>query len=678
MGRMGKATAAEKQHVRTWRTAMHFGADYYPEHWPEERWEVDARLMQEAGFNTVRMAEFAWSKMEPREGLFDFAWLLRALDILHSRGIDAVIGTPTAAPPAWLCAKHPEILRVDESRQQITFGNRQHHCVNQPEYVSASDRIVSAMAQQLAKHEAVIGWQIDNEFGQICYCEECRRLFHEWLKAKYGTLDALNDAWGTVFWSQTYDQWDQVPLPWRTSGAPNPSLALDYRRFFSDCYAGYQQRQIDIIRRCSDKPITHNFMGLWPEALNYQQLASQLDFVSWDNYPFGAADASLVSASHDLTRGYLGRNFWVMEQMSGPGGWGEMTPAPRKGRIREWTYHAIGRGADGIIYFRWRPCRSGTEQYSHGILNHDGSTNRRYEEIKRTREEIGRFQDLLAGTAIRAEVAFINDYDSRFAFQYQRSNQAFSYTNLFVTLYRGFYNRNIPVDIISCDRDLSPYKLVVAPALFVLAEERAQQLRDYVAGGGTLVMTFRSAVKDVTGLIFDEPLPGRLQDVFGAVVKEYNSPHPDEVSTLWGVSQSLGGHCAKASVWLDIMELRGATAIAEYDAGFSPNEPAITRNSFGKGTAYYVGTQPTQECADILMEMVASAAGVKPGIETPEGVDASIRTGESGSLLFLANHRETPCSLPRPEGFVVDAITGEPAPEYIELDSYEVAVLRTE
>lgn len=655
---------------------MRFGADYYPEHWPEERWETDARLMKEAGFNTVRLAEFAWSKMEPSEGTFDFDWLLRALEILNEHGIQAVMGTPTAAPPMWLCSQKPHILKVNEDRLPVPPNHRQQYCVNQPDYRSASDRVVTAMAELFGKHEGVIGWQTDNEFGPLCYCEECARQFREWAKAKYGTLEALEAAWGTVFWSQTHTDWNQIPLPWRVGGPPNPSLALDFRRFFSNRYADFQQRQIEIIRGHSDKPITHNFMGIWPEVLNYQQLASQLDFVSWDNYPFGAADPAGVSACHDLTRGYLGRNFWVMEQMSGPGGWGDMAPAPRVGRIRAWTYHAIGRGADGIVYFRWRPCRSGLEQYWHGILNHDGSTNRRYGEIKQTREELMNFEQALEGTRVEAEVAFINDYDSRFAFQYQRSNQAFSYINLLISLYRPFHNRNIPVDILSSGADLSRYKVVVVPALFVLAEERARQLRSYVEAGGTLVMTFRSAVKDATGLIFDEPLPGRLQDVFGAVVAEYNSPHPDEESTLWGVVEEMEGHCARARVWLDIMELRGAEAVAEYDAGFMPNAVAMTRNRFGKGMAYYIGTQLEDQCADAVVEMILSGAGVTPGITTPEGVDASIRVGESGSLLFLTNHTEQPQSIQRPDGFTTDAITGEPAPEKIRLDSYDVAVLR--
>lgn len=657
---------------------MRFGADYYPEHWPEDRWEEDARLMREAGFDTVRLAEFAWSKMEPWEGHFEFDWLLRALDTLHVHGIDAVIGTPTAAPPAWLCANKPHILRVNEGRGQVTFGNRQHYCVNQPDYEQATDHIVGAMAQALAGHEAVIAWQPDNEFGPMCYCEVCRRRFHAWLERRYGTLKALNEAWGTIFWSQTYSDWRQIPLPWTTSGPPNPSLALEYRRFMSDSFAAYQQRQIDIIRAHSSKPVTHNFMGLWPEVLDYTKLTSQLDFTSWDNYPataFGVNEAASVSACHDLTRGYLRRNFWVMEQLSGPCGWGELGPAPKPGRLREWTYHAIGRGADAIVYFRWRPCRSGTEQYWHGILNHDGSTNRRYEEIKSACAELRRFEELLAGTSVNADVAFINDYDSRFAFQYQRGNPAFSYPGLMLSLYRPFYARNIAVDILSSVDDLSRYRLVVAPALFVIKPEQAEALRHYVRDGGTLVMTFRSAVKNETGLIVDEPLPGMLQDVFGAVVSEYHSPRIDEVNSVRGVLGAVSSITGEAGTWLDLMDLRGAEAVAEYGEGFMPGAVAVTRNSFGSGAAYYVGTQCSQDFANALMYMIADGAGVEPGIETPEGVDASVRAGEHGSLLFLTNHSPESRSVAVSSEWAASAVFGEPVVGPVQLPPYGVDVL---
>lgn len=654
---------------------MLFGADYYPEHWPEERWETDARLMKEAGFNLVRLAEFAWVKMEPHEGDFDFDWLLRALAILNDHGIKAVLGTPTAAPPAWLCINKPMVMRVNEHRQQITFGNRQQCCINQPEFVESSEQIVEAMADVFGEHEGVIGWQIDNEFGPLCYCEECQRLFQDWLMDKYGSLEALEAAWGTIFWSHTYTDWRQIPLPWSTGGAPNPSLALDFRRFWADRFVHYARHQIKCIRKFSDKPITHNLVGLWWDHFNYQKLADILDFVSLDNYPFGECDPAGIAAALDGTRGYQKKNFWVMEQMSGPGGWGEMTPSPRPDRIREWTYQAIGRGADAISYFRWRPCRSGTEQYWHGILNHDGSTNRRYAEIKRTRTELASFEALIEGTQVKAQVAFLHDYDSRIALSYQKSNPAMSYMDTLLGIYRGLFANNIPVDILSKDWDLAGYALVVAPAHFVLTKARARMLRDYVRGGGALVMTYRSAVKNATNLIFDQPLPGLLQDVFGIEVKEYHSPAADEENMIWGVMGDIQGHSARVSTWLDLLELKGAEAVAKYDGGFIHKEIAITRNLYGKGRAYYIGTQPEAEFLNALTEVIAKDAGVQFGPPTPEGVEACVRSADDYTLTFVINHTDHIKTIPIP-GPCTDLICNKPVDGSITLDSYGVAVLK--
>ena len=531
------------------------------------------------------------------------------------------------------------------------------------------------MADAFGKHDGVIGWQIDNEFGPLCYCEECRRLFQDWLMDKYGSLEALEAAWGTIFWSHTYTDWRQIPLPWTTGGVPNFSLALDFRRFHADRFVHYANGQIRSIRKFSDKPITHNLVGLWWDNFDYQKIADILDFVSFDNYPFGEIDPATIAAALDGTRGYQKKNFWVMEQMSGPGGWGEMTPSPRPDRIREWTYQAIGRGADAINYFRWRPCRFGTEQYWHGILNHDGSTNRRYAEIKRTREELTRFEDLIEGTQVKAEVAFLHDYDSRIALSYQKCNPALSYLDTLHSFYRGLFINNIPVDILSKDWDLSGYKLVVAPVHFVLTSERATLLREYVRGGGTLVMTYRSAVKDATNLVFDEPLPGLLQDVFGVQVKEYHSPAANEENMVWGAIGDISGHSARVSTWLDLLELKGAEVVAKYDGGFIHDEIAITRNQYGNGKAYYIGTQPETEFTEVLVQLIAKHAGVEFGMPTPEGVESCVRTGDGFTLTFIINHTDQIKTVPVPAP-CTDLIRGKPVEGSITLDSYGVAVLK--
>ena len=376
-------------------SGLRFGVDYYPDQTPEQHWETDARLMAEAGVNVVRMAEFAWALMEPKDGHFDFAWLDRALDQVHAYGIQVVLGTPTSAPPAWLIDHYPELLSVREDGVRRTFGHRHNFDPSHPLYQAYCRRIVTQLAARYASHPAVIGWQIGNEFGDRCYCSECRRAFQGWLQRKYGSLETLNDRWGTAFWSHIYRDWKEIPVPLASGGAHNPGLALDYYRFMSDAYGAFQHIQVEILRRkCPDHFITHNLMGIKYDQINYFDLARELDLVSWDNYPRmqwtmqAEVDASYLALAHDAMRGLKRQNFWMMEQQGGMGGWQVLSVAPRPGELRLWAYQAIARGADGLVFFRWDTARHGTEQYWHGLLDHDRRPSRRYAEIKRMGVEL--------------------------------------------------------------------------------------------------------------------------------------------------------------------------------------------------------------------------------------------------------------------------------------------------
>ncbi|HEX6606420.1 MAG TPA: beta-galactosidase, partial [Chloroflexia bacterium] len=453
-----------------------FGVDYYPEHWPEERWPIDARLMAEAGFNIVRLAEFAWSRLEPQEGRFDFAWLDRAIAGLVAQGIRVILGTPTASPPPWLMEAHPDLYRVDDQGRRLTFGNRREYCPNHPLYHDYTRAIVTAMAAHYAEHPNVVGWQIDNEFGDHCYCPVCRRAFQDWLRHRYAGLDALNAAWGTIFWSHVYTDWAQIPVPAATGGSPNPGLALDFARFASDSYVAYQQLQIDILRgHTAAQFITHNLMGFKYNKINYYDLARSLDLVSWDNYPrtqwsFTAeVDPSGPALAAATMYGLKGQPFWVMEQQAGPGGWEMVSAMPRPGELRLWAYQQIAHGADGLVFFRWRTARYGTEQYWHGLLEHDGRPSRRYEEVARLGAELRRAGERISASRVEAQVALLLSYDSRFAFQIQPNNPGYSYAEHFHALYRTFYERNVAVAVVDPASDLSGYRLVLAPPLYVLA-----------------------------------------------------------------------------------------------------------------------------------------------------------------------------------------------------------------
>ena len=405
---------------------MYFGADYYPEHWPKERWAEDAKLMKEASINVVRVAEFAWAKLEPMEDNYDFSWLDEAIETLVNEGIEAVMGTPTATPPKWLMDKYPEIYMKDKFGQIRGFGSRRHHCYNSPVYHEYSSRIVAKMAEHYRQNPNVVAWQIDNEFGcqdtGQCYCEDCLAAFKEWLKNKYGTIEAVNVAWGTVFWSQNYQGWDEMILPGYTVcdesdnnfHGHNPGMLLDFYRFSSDSVVNYQKLQIDEIRKVADQPITHNMMGHFPE-IDYFDLGEDLDFVCWDNYPknqWGISDYRNIAMAHDLMRGVKDKNFWVMEQQSGPCGWSVLGDTPEPGQLRLWTYQAIAHGAEAIVYFRWRTCTFGAEEYWYGILDHDGIPRRRYQEIKQTGKELQALSDWIIDSKVVSHVALIKSYDN--------------------------------------------------------------------------------------------------------------------------------------------------------------------------------------------------------------------------------------------------------------------------
>jgi beta-galactosidase len=640
---------------------FYFGADYYPEQWPEDRWPEDARLMQAASFNVVRLAEFAWSKMEPHPGKFDFDWLDRLLGILQTHGIFAVLGTPTASPPPWLMAKHPDIFRLREDGRRVTYGNRCGYCPNNPEYREYVQHIVTVMATHFANHPAVIGWQIDNEMGERCYCPECQSRFQDWLCKRYGSLENMNTAWGTNFWSHVYNDWKEIPVPLSTGGSPNPGLALDFRRFVSDSFADYQQQQVGILRAtCPGHFITHNFMGFGYEGLDYFDLARTLDFVSWDNYPFGfwhnkfpGSAPSGLALGHDAMRGLKQKNFWVMEQQAGPSGWETVSPTPRPGQLRLWAYQAIAHGADGVVFFRWRTARYGTEQYWHGLLDQHGQPGRRYDEIKQMGAELKKIGKAVHGASVKAKVAILQSYECRFAFQVQPNNHQFNYSEHFADLYQSLFNHNVSVDVLAPQADLSGYTLVIAPALHILTKPVADRLKRFVQEGGTLVVTPRTGVKDEANAVVDQPLPGLLSEVCGVKVAEYDS-------LLEGITQSirftLPGLKAldpvPACIWCDVLDPVGAQVLANYTDDYYAGRAAITLNCFGRGQAIYVGTFGDKALYQALFGWLLPRLHITNILVTPDGVEVAERWRGDQRLLFILNHNSLPQTLLLPVGTV--------------------------
>ncbi len=655
---------------------MYIGVDYYPEHWQRDRWDVDARAMKKAGFNVVRLAEFGWAFMEPEEGRFEFGWLDEALAVLRKQGISAILGTPTAVMPAWCAHKYPETLAMQKDETRVVWGVRKNNCFSSGTYRLLSERITSAMVEHFAHTPNVIGWQTDNEFGHPnCYCPSCRAEFQQWLKRKYGSLDELNRAWGTHFWGQIYGQWAEIPIPVDPNGS-NPSAGLDWQRFFSWLNVRFQADQVRILRKGAPKHfVTHNFMGLFSD-LNYYDLAKDLDLVTWDNYPiWGKRQVHYAaSAGADVMRGLKKKNFWIMEQTAGTGGWGSYNRNPWPGEIRNIAYQQVAHGADGMVWFRWRSCTAGREQYWHGLLGHDGKLLRRYDEAAKTAKEFHKLAKVMDGTTIKADVAMIYDYESIWALRLQPGFEKNNYHDAMQRYYNALFRAGVNVDMIQPTDDFSKYRAVIAPDLFIMPDKVARALDAFVAKGGVLLTDCRSGVKDETNLCHERTLPGLLSQALGVSIEEYENISGD--LSYAGVGGKGFPEVLTAVQNADWVKPGKAEVLVHYTQWHMKKYALATRNLYGKGVGYYVGAVVQEpEFYDAIIAEVLKSARVKPVVRPPEGVEASIRQGAGRKLLFLINHTETPQTVTVPKG-KRELLSGKTTGDSLTLDTFDVAVIK--
>ncbi len=696
-----------------------FGCDYYPEQWSqwlaegEARWEEDARLMAEAGFNTVRLAEFAWALLEPEPDRFDFTWLDRAIHLLHSHGLDVVLGTPTPAPPPWLLAAHPDITQVTAAGRRLAPGTRREACANHPVYQERSQAVVTAMARHYAETPGVIGWQTDNEFGchdsARCYCPHCQATFRRWLEERYGDLDALNRAWGTSFWGEIYRTWDEIPVPALSAAERNPGHLLDFYRFSSWSWQRFHQAQIETLRRlCPGHFVTHNLMGFFPE-LNYYELSRGLDFVAWDNYHYHGATPGMVAATHIHMRGILERNFWVMEQQAGQINWSVTNPATPPNFVRLKTYQAMGHGADGVLYFRWRQALAGSEQYHSGLLDHAGRPTQGLEEARQIGQELQRLAPLLEGTEPTARIAILLDYESRWALQIQPHNQLlrtdhppdFRLENPALAVDRedeledqfltggafeawpflapaiALWEANVPMAIVSPEADLSRYDLVCAPFLNLVRPAVAENLAAFVEGGGALILGPRTGVKDSANRLFSQPQPGPLAALTGATVAFFDSLEPDRRNELrWEPHVNRMGRETAVGLWAEVLEPAGAEVLASYTQGWYAGRAAVTRQEHGPGQVIYVGCMGGPRLYHTLFEWLLPALDIRPLLISVPGVEICARTGPDGRrLIFVLNHTRHPqiLALSAPK---VDLLTGQHFTQNLPLQPGDVRVLQ--
>lgn len=622
-----------------------FGVDYYPEHWPRDRWEIDARLMRDMGIDVVRMAEFSWSKLEPSKGEFNFGWLDEAIALLAGYGIKSILGTPTAAPPAWIIEANPEIQPVDSENRRHFFGGRHHDCQSNPTYREHIKRYVTAFAAHFGGNPNVIGWQIDNELGNshhnLCMCESCENSFRTWLKEKYSDIATLNQKWGTYFWSQQYRDFSDVHAPKITVSGQNPSQLLDWKRFCSDLIVEFHKFQADILRfSAPEKFITHNFMG-FTEKVSYFDIAKDLDFASHDQYPGGhfhptqnELKADRLAAELDFIRATKGQqNFWIMEQQAGITGWEVLGRAPKPGELGMWTMQSIAHGADTVVFFRWRTCTVGTEQYWHGILPHSGIPGRYYDELKACIQKAKPLMNEIRGTVPKSKVAIVFSYEQAYAMEIQPHHPDLKYIDHIMTYYRALFNRNVPIDFVSDKDDFSVYDLIIAPLQYLMTPQLEEKYKSYVKSGGKLVLTMRTGVKDESNLCMtDAPLPGKLSELVGLEVNEYDCLRDTTARVRWNGVDYI---CEK---WCDIIKLTTATVLAVYASEFYAGSPAITVNQFGDGEAYYVGTELSTGLAAKLADELIREGGLNSFGGTPNGVEISHRSAKEKDYIFVINH----------------------------------------
>jgi beta-galactosidase len=646
------------------------GSSWYPEQWPESRWNADLALMQAAGLKMVRVGEYAWSSLEPSEGRYTLDWLDRAITLAASHGLAVVIGTPSDAPPAWLTAKYPETLLITEEGKPLRHGMRRQFSYASPRYRQLCRAVAEQLGKRFGHNPAVVGWQIGNEFTDDSFDPEARRQFHEWLRARYGSLDALNARWVTADWSQSYDTWEEIPLG---VGRGNPGLLLDYKRFVTDTWRSFQRNQIDAIRPHSSSAqfITTNLGGLgWADPFNRRTLTEDLDLASWDDeVGSGHLDPFRNGATNDLVRGWKGRNFWVMEMQPGTVDWAPIPNSLDKGETRAMAWETVGHGADCVAFWQWRSALGGQEQYHGNLVGPDGQPAPFYAEAKQIATEFTQASAALAGTTVKSEVAILHDYESRWAIDFHPHSTRYDQVKIILQYYQPLRELGQSVDIVDPRVPLDGYKLVLAPSLNVISAELARHLADYVKQGGHLLLGPRSGMKDGDNALNPERQPGPLAATLGGRVEQFFAlPDSVPVAGQWGSGSS--------NIWAEMLSAGpDAEVLMRYGRsnGWLDGQPAAIQRKVDGGTLAYLGADLDPILMSHMTRSLLRDAGVKPSFPLPAGVELCRRVGPGKEVLILISFNATSTAVNLPSA-MSDVLHGGQT-TVITLPKFGVAVL---
>ncbi len=654
--------------MKTPFTRILYGGDYNPNQWPREVWNEDMRLFKKAGINSATVNVFSWAKLQPNEETYDFSELDDVIDMLGKENFDIVLATSTAAMPAWLAKKYPEVTRVDFEGRRHKFGQRHNHCPNSPVWRRYARQLASELAKRYGKNPHVTCWHINNEYNTGCYCENCEKAFRVWLRKKYGSLEALNAAWNTEFWGHTFYDWDEIVAPnsladgmgfgW-TRKTAFAGISLDYDRFLSDSLLENYKMERDAIREHDpDTPITTNLMGTY-KGLDYFKWAKEMDIVSWDNYPAYNTPWSETAMRHDLMRGLKNQPFMLMEQTPSQQNWQAYNSLKRPGQMRAQSYQTIAHGADTIQFFQLRRSKGACEKFHGAVISHSGSEETRvFQECSQLGAELAALGIQLLGADNPAQVGILFDWDNYWALEYTSGPSVdLKYCNQIHQYYRYFYDRHIPVDMVPMDGDFSRYKAIVAPVLYMVKEGVAEALTAFVEAGGTLITGFMSGIVDQSDNVHLGGYPGPLRKLCGVWAEEIDALAPEQSNTL----KFMDGSQSKCGLLCDILHLEGAQALAVYGEDFYAGAPAVTKNAYGKGTVYYVGTQPEAQGLDKILDSLTGQGEIHPLIPDRTQLEVTRRVKDGTEFWFILNLTGKPQPLPESFAGETDMLTGEKA-----------------
>ena len=667
------------------------GGDYNPDQWPEQVWDEDMRLMKLANCNAMSVGIFAWTKLEPEDGRYEFGWLDKIMDLLAANHAYAVLATPSGARPAWMSQKYPEVLRVRPERLRNLHGTRHNHCLTSPVYRQKTRAINQELAKRYQDHPALLVWHISNEFNGECHCELCQAAFREWLKKKYNnSLDELNQAWWAAFWSHTFTSWEQVESPSPIGEPILHGLNLDWKRFSNEQTFDFFENEIIPLREFTPTvPITTNFMGLFP-GLDYPKFAKHVDVVSWDSYPVWHTTGSdwrlgaQISFVHDQNRSMKGgKPFMLMESTPSNTNWQPIPKLKRPGMHMLSSLQAVAHGSDTVQYFQWRKSRGSSEKFHGAVVDHVGNEHTRVFEDVRELGAVLQKLDALVGTTVHPEVAVYLDWENRWAIDdlHGLGRDRRNYPETVFAHYLPFWKRGIPVDVISQEADISSYKLVIAPMLYMLKPGVAARLRAYVQNGGTLVATYWSGIVDEHDLCFLGGWPGDgLREVFGIWDEEIDTLAPGEKNQVLPEDENelglLGGF--EATDYCSLIHAETARVLATYASDFYAGRPALTVNDFGRGQAYYIASRNDERFNSDFMAQLAARLDLTRNLPTilPEGVTAQMRSDGESQFVFVMNFNPIPVEVDLGDLTYTNLVSGQTISGLLSMSAYGVEILR--